>query len=71
VYGGVLTLLAKSAAAAAVQTTAVDGTGFTALDVNVNFLRAVPADELVATASAAPGKRLTPPMQWIVSAESG
>jgi hypothetical protein len=49
-----LTLLAKSAAAAAVQTTAVDGTGFTALDVKVNFLRAVPADgrDLVATGTA-------------------
>ena len=61
VYGGVLTLLAKSAAAAAVQSTAVDGTGFTALDVKVNFLRAVPADgrELVATGTVLHrGKRL-------------
>ena len=51
VYGGVLTLLAKSAAAAAVQTTAADGTEFNALDIKVNFLRAVPADgrELCAT----------------------
>src|SRR5436190_12776933 len=53
VYGGVLTLLAKSAAAAAVQTTAADGTEFNALDIKVNFLRAVPADgrELCATAT--------------------
>ena len=51
VYGGILTLLAKSAAAAAVQATASRGTGFTALDVKMNFLRAVPADgrELLAT----------------------
>jgi uncharacterized protein (TIGR00369 family) len=44
VYGGMLTLLAKSAAAAAVQSTARRGTSFTALDVKINFLRAVPAD---------------------------
>jgi uncharacterized protein (TIGR00369 family) len=44
VYGGVLTFLAKSAAAAAVQSTADHGTGFTALDIKANFLRAVPAD---------------------------
>jgi uncharacterized protein (TIGR00369 family) len=51
VYGGMLTLLAKSAAAAAVQATASRGTAFTALDVKINFLRAVPADgrELLAT----------------------
>jgi uncharacterized protein (TIGR00369 family) len=61
VYGGVLTLLAKSAAAAAVQTTASHGTGFTALDVKVNCLRAVPADgrELRATGTVLHrGKRL-------------
>jgi uncharacterized protein (TIGR00369 family) len=61
VYGGVLTLLAKSAAAAAVQSTAGDGTGFTALDVKVNFLRPVPADgrDLLATGTVLHrGKRL-------------
>jgi acyl-CoA thioesterase len=61
VYGGVLALLAKSAAAAAVQSTAVDGTSFTARDVKINFLRAVPADghDLVATGTLLhQGKRL-------------
>jgi uncharacterized protein (TIGR00369 family) len=59
VYGGVLTLLAKSAAAAAVQTTAADGVAFTALDVKINFLRAVPADgsDLVATGTVLHGGR--------------
>ena len=61
VYGGALTLLAKSAAAAAVQSTAGHGTGYTALDIKINFLRAVPADgrELRATGSVLHrGKRL-------------
>jgi uncharacterized protein (TIGR00369 family) len=61
VYGGVLSLLAKSAAAAAVQSTADRGTGFTALDIKANFLRAVPADgrELQATGTVLHrGKRL-------------
>jgi uncharacterized protein (TIGR00369 family) len=60
VYGRVLTLLAKSAAAAAVQTTAAEGVGFTALDVKVNFLRAIAADgELVATGTVLhTGRRL-------------
>jgi uncharacterized protein (TIGR00369 family) len=61
VYGGMLTLLAKSAAAAAVQSTASRGTSFTALDVKINFLRAVPADgrELLATGTVLHrGKRL-------------
>ena len=51
VYGGILTLLAKSAAAAAVQSTAGHGTRFTARDIKINFLRPVPADghQLVAT----------------------
>ena len=51
VYGGILTLLAKSAAAAAVQSTAGYDTRFTARDIKINFLRAVPADghQLVAT----------------------
>ena len=61
VYGGVLTLLAKSAAAAAVQTIAAEGVGFTALDVKINFLKGVPADgsDLVATGTVMhAGKRL-------------
>jgi uncharacterized protein (TIGR00369 family) len=61
VYGGILTLLAKSAAAAAVQATASRATTFTALDVKINFLQAVPADglELVATGTVLHrGKRL-------------
>jgi uncharacterized protein (TIGR00369 family) len=61
VYGGMLTLLAKSAAAAAVQTTAPAGTGFNALDIKINFLRPVPADgqDIVATSSVQHrGKRL-------------
>ena len=61
VYGGILTLLAKSAAAAAVQATASRGTSFTALDVKINFLQAVPADgrELLATGTVLHrGKRL-------------
>jgi uncharacterized protein (TIGR00369 family) len=61
VYGGVQALLAKSAAAAAVQSTAPHGTGYTALDVKINFLRAVPADgrELQATGTVLHrGKRL-------------
>lgn len=61
VYGGMLTLVAKSAAAAAVQTTAARGTAFTALDVKTNLLRPVPADgsEIVATGTVLHrGKRL-------------
>jgi uncharacterized protein (TIGR00369 family) len=38
------TLLAKSATAAVVQSTAPAGTRYTALDVKVNFLRAIPVD---------------------------
>ena len=51
VYGGMTALLAKSATAAAVQSTAPAGTAYTALDVKVNFLRAIPPDgrDLVAT----------------------
>lgn len=61
VYGGVLTLLAKSAAAATVQTTAAGGVAFSALDIKINFLKPVPADgrELVATGTLLHGgKRL-------------
>lgn len=50
VFGGMIALLAKSATAGAVQAAASAGTRFTALDLKVNFLRAVEADgtELVA-----------------------
>jgi uncharacterized protein (TIGR00369 family) len=50
VFGGTIGLLAKSATAGAVQAAAGAGTRFTALDLKVNFLRAVEADgtELVA-----------------------
>jgi uncharacterized protein (TIGR00369 family) len=61
IYGGILTLLAESAAAAAVQATASHGTSFKALDVKINFLHAVPADggELLATGTVLHrGKRL-------------
>lgn len=44
VFGGIIALLAKSATAGAVQTVASAGTRFTALDLKVNFLRAVEAD---------------------------
>jgi uncharacterized protein (TIGR00369 family) len=56
-----LTLLAKSAAAAAVQTTAPRGARYTALDVKVNFLRAIQSDgrDLIATGTIMHrGKRL-------------
>jgi uncharacterized protein (TIGR00369 family) len=51
VFGGVIALLANSASGAAVQTIAPAGTGFTALDFKVNFLRPVRAEgeELIAT----------------------
>jgi len=53
VFGGVIALLAKSASGAAVQTIAPTGTGFTALDLKVNFLRPtrVEGEELIATGS--------------------
>ena len=44
VFGGAIALLAKSATAGAVQATAAAGTRFRALDLKVNFLRAVDAD---------------------------
>jgi uncharacterized protein (TIGR00369 family) len=44
VFGGVIALLAKSATAGAAQAAAGAGTRFTALDLKVNFLRAVDAD---------------------------
>ena len=51
VFGGVIALLAQSATGAAVQTIAPAGTGFTALDLKVNFLRPARAEgeELIAT----------------------
>ena len=51
VFGGVIALVAKSAIGAAVQAVAPAGTGFTALDFKVNFLRPCPADggKLIAT----------------------
>jgi uncharacterized protein (TIGR00369 family) len=53
VFGGIIALLAKSASGAAVQTIAPAGTGFTALDLKVNFLRQVRPEggELVASGS--------------------
>jgi uncharacterized protein (TIGR00369 family) len=53
VFGGVIALVAKSASGAAVQAIAPAGTGFTALDLKVNFLRPCRAEggELVATGS--------------------
>ncbi len=53
VFGGVIALLAKSASGAAVQSIAPAGTGFTALDLKVNFLRPAHAEgeELIATGS--------------------
>jgi len=44
VFGGMIALLAKSATAGAVQAAASAGTRFRALDLKVNFLRAVEAD---------------------------
>jgi uncharacterized protein (TIGR00369 family) len=51
VFGGVIALLASSASGAAVQTIAPAATGFTALDLKVNFLRPVRTEggELIAT----------------------
>ena len=62
VFGGVIALLAKSATGAAVQTIAPAGTGFTALDLKVNFLRPARAEgeELIATGSITHrGRRLS------------
>ena len=52
-FGGVIALLAKSATGAAVQTIAPAGTGFTAVDLKVNFLRPARAEgeELIVTGS--------------------
>ena len=62
VFGGVIALLAKSATGAAVQTIAPAGTGFTALDLKVNFLRPARAEgeELIATGAITHrGRRLS------------
>jgi len=62
VFGGVIALLAHSAGGAAVQTIAPAGTGFTALDLKVNFLRPARAEgqELTATGLVAHrGRRLS------------
>ena len=62
VFGGVIALLAESATGAAVQTIAPAGTGFTALDLKVNFLRPARAEgeELIATGSITHwGRRLS------------
>ena len=62
VFGGVIALLAKSASGAAVQAIAPAGTGFTALDLKVNFLRPARAEgeELIATGTITHrGRRLS------------
>jgi len=62
VFGGVIALLAKSATGATDQTIAPAGTGFTALDLKVNFLRPTRAEgeELIATGSITHrGRRLS------------
>jgi len=62
VFGGVIALLANSATGAAVQTIAPAGTGFTALDLKVNFLRPARAEgeELIATGAITHrGRRLS------------
>jgi len=58
-FGGAIGMLAKSAVAGAVQTTAPAGTGYIALDVKVNHLRPVVADDrdLVATGWVVHGGR--------------
>ena len=62
VFGGVIALLANSATGAAVQAIASAGTGFTALDLKVNFLRPARTDgeELIATGAITHrGRRLS------------
>jgi uncharacterized protein (TIGR00369 family) len=62
VFGGVIALLAQSASGAAVQAIAPAGTGFTALDLKVNFLRPARAEgeELIATGTITHrGRRLS------------
>jgi uncharacterized protein (TIGR00369 family) len=59
IFGGAIGFLAKSAVAGAVQTTAPAGTGYTAVDVKVNFLQPVEPDgrDLVATGTVVHGGR--------------
>jgi len=62
VFGGVIALLANSASGAAVQTIAPAGTGFTALDLKVNFVRPARAEDEELTATGAithRGRRLS------------
>ena len=62
VFGGVIALLATSASGAAIQTIAPAGTGFTALDLKVNFLRPArdEGEELIAVGSIVHrGRRLS------------
>ena len=62
VFGGVIALLAKSASGAAVQTIAPARTGFTALDLKVNFLRPArtEGEELIAVGAITHrGRRLS------------
>jgi len=62
VFGGVIALLAQSASGAAVQSIAPAGTGFTALDLKVNFLRPArtAGEELIATGAITHrGRRLS------------
>ena len=62
VFGGVIALLAQSASGAAVQSIAPAGTGFTALDLKVNFLRPArtACEELIATGAITHrGRRLS------------
>jgi len=62
VFGGVIALLAQSASGAAVQSIAPAGTGFTALDLKVNFLRPAltEGEELTATGALTHrGRRLS------------
>jgi uncharacterized protein (TIGR00369 family) len=62
VFGGVIALLAQSASGAAVQSIAPAGTGFTALDLKVNFVRPArtACGELIATGAITHrGRRLS------------
>lgn len=64
VYGGALAFFATSAASAAVQTLAKARTGFSALDLKVNFLRPTPTDGQTMTAT---GTIMHPGGQLVVS----
>lgn len=64
VYGGAVAFFATSAASAAVQTVAKAGTGFSALDLKVNFLRPTNTDGQTMTAT---GTIMHPGGQLVVS----